>query len=71
MKSVTIPQFDVITASSPYVFKELLNSRIRELAQYEPEVVEKSIDGSEYRALIQWTETESVGLDPRIFSVRE
>lgn len=71
MKSVTIPQFDVITADNPYVFKELLNSRIRELAQYEPEVVEKTIDGSEYRAMIQWTETESVGLDSRFFSVRE
>lgn len=53
MKSVTIPQFDVITADNPYIFKELLNNRIRELAQYEPQVVEKSIDGSEYRALIQ------------------
>lgn len=71
MKSVTIPQFDVVTADSPYVFKELLNSRIRELAQYEPQVVERSIDGSEYRAMIQWTETESVGLDSRLFSVRE
>ena len=71
MKTISIPQFDVITSDNPILFKEQLNKRIRELAEYEPKVIEKSISGSDFRALIEWTETEQIGIDPRQFSVKD
>lgn len=71
MKTISIPQFDVITSNNPTLFKDLLNNRIKELAEYEPKVIDESICGSEFRAFIQWTETEAIGLDPRSYSVKD
>lgn len=54
MKTLTIPQMEVVASSDPDVFRDEYNRVMRELAEYEPECELKEVDGGMW-AIITYT----------------
>lgn len=68
MRNKSIIQVGVVASADPNQFEEQLNSRLRELADYNPTITSRDMTDGIYRVMFEWTENESTA---ELFSVKD